>query len=504
MTSTSASRTWKVILTIAVFILLVGGVALWQRPGGFQSGRVEAQASIPGMETLQQVETALEAISQRITPAVVSIRVQHTTESLEMEEQSAPGGEDNPLRRFFDQQWPFGVPQPRTVPRPVQSEGSGVIIDPSGIILTAGHVVRGAERLQVTLENGDKLSGKVLGADDGTDLAVVKVNSGKPLPAAMLGDADTLKTGAFALAIGSPFGLEHSVSVGHVSALGRQVPRADAEGRRYRNLIQTDAAINRGNSGGPLIDIEGKVVGINTMIFTSGAPVNAGVGFAVAINSETKRVIETLTAGKSVQRGLLGVEIQDVDKALAAQYGVKEGAFVNSVMQDKPAAAAGIREEDVITRFGDAKIKKADDLVAAVEATKPGTTLPVTVWRDGKEKTLSVTITALVPGEKVRTVSAKPGGPMGVTVAQITPALVERHNLKVSEGVVVTAIQPTGEAARLGVAVGDVILKINNVAIKTVADYERGVQTLKKGQPAVIRFQREERKFTLSVERFGE
>lgn len=501
----SASRTWKLVLAIAIAVVLFSGFALWQRPGVLRSGQAQAESAIPGMETLQTVEQALEAIAQRATPAVVSITAEQTVESVgpqEEEEQSAPGRSEDPLRKFFEQ-LPFGTPGPRTAPRPVASQGSGVMIDPSGIVLTARHVVRGAQRITVILDTGEKLPGKVLGADDATDLAVVKVDGKKPLPFAPLGDADRLKPGAFALAIGSPFGLEHSVSVGHISALERRVPRSDAEGKQYRHLIQTDAAINRGNSGGPLIDIEGKVVGINTMIVTPTS-YNTGVGFAVAINSETKRVIETLRQGKGVQRGLLGVYIQDMDPALVGQYGVKEGAFVNEVMPGKPADKAGIREEDIVTRFGDTKIKNSDDLVSAVEATKPGTSVPVIVVRDGKEKTLHVEVSLLQAPEKPKVVASKPGGILQLTAKEITPELVEKYSLNAHSGVVVTAVGPTGEAARIGLREGDALLKINRTEIRTVADYEKAVAELKKGGPAVIRIQRGEHKLTIPVERLGE
>lgn len=502
MTSSSPGgrRLWRIAVALAV-VLAVAGAGLWQSQR-FAPQPAAADASTPGIEALQSVERALVAVVEKVRPAVVRIEVEQAAPAEEMgDDQDDQDSPDDLFRRFFGE--PLPLPRPRPVPQPSTSMGSGVIVDPAGFVVTARHVVNGAERIWVELDSGEKLKGRVLATDSETDLAVVKVESGKPLPTAPLGDADTLKPGAFVIAIGSPFNLKHSVSVGHVSATERMIRRMDVEGRAYRHMIQTDAAINRGNSGGPLVDIHGNVVGINNMIVTPTS-FNVGIGFAVAINDETKRVIRTLQQGKEVERGLLGVAVLPVDRAIAEVLGVKEGAYVNAVTPGGAADKAGILDEDVIVQFGDAKIRNADDLVAAVQNTKPGTRVPVKVIRDGKEKTIEVVLGSLEAKPEPKRVAAKPGGPLGITVQEITRALAERYGLTTQTGVVVTGIQPTGSAARAGIRPGDVITKINKTTIANMQDYERAVAGLKPGDAVVIRALRGNEKQTFPIESLGD
>jgi serine protease Do len=488
-------------LAIALVVVAVAGAGFWQSQRA-KPGAAQADSSIPGIETLQSVERALVAVVERVKPAVVRIEAEQAPPQQEMRGEEEQGETpDELLRRFFEESPQFRVPRP--TPQPSTSLGSGVIIDPAGYVLTARHVVKDADKIWVELDSGEKLRGKVLAMDSETDLAVVKVESSKPLPAAPLGDADTLRAGAYVIAIGSPFNLKHSVSVGYVSATERMIRRMDVEGRAYRHMIQTDAAINRGNSGGPLVDIEGKVVGINNMIF-SATGYNVGIGFAVAINGVTKKVIATLEEGKQVQRGLLGVQILDVDKAIASQYGAKEGAFINDVNPGGAADKAGMEDEDIIVQFGDAKVTNVEGLVTAVQATKPGVRVPVKVIRDGKAMTLDVVLGELEAQAESKPAAAKAGGPLGITVQDMTRGLAERYGIQGQSGVVVTEVNPAGDAARTGIRAGDVLTKINRTAIKTVNDYEQAAGKLKPGDPVVLRVLRGDKKNTLTIESLGE
>ena len=474
-------------LALAMLALL-GGLAV----GQFNPANTE-QAAPAGTEALASVENAFISIVDRVAPSVVNIRAEKKV-TVSSPSRALPFPFDDELwRRFFGD-----TPE---APRAETQEalGSGVIISPTGDIVTNVHVVRGAERIIVTLASGEEYRGKVVGTDTVTDLAVIKVNADKPLPAATLGDADQAKVGSWAIAIGSPFGLQESVTVGVISAKGRSL-RASREGRSYRNLIQTDAAINQGNSGGPLVNIRGEVIGISQAIITpTGASV--GVGFAIGMNPETKEVISLLRQGKTPQRGQLGVTVMNLDPAMQRQYQVKEGAFVNQVLTDSAAAKAGIKDEDIIVRYGDSPIKNRDDLVGAVQRTQPGTKLPITLVRQGKERTLEVTVGRL----EVETPApeAKPeetGDKLGLRVRPVDEAAIERYKLERTSGMVVTGVDPAGDGARAGVEVGDVLLKINNQEIKGLADYNQVVAGLKKGAYAVIRVDRQGTTYTLSVE----
>ncbi len=283
------------------------------------------------------------------------------------------------------------------------AEGSAAVIDPAGYLLTNQHVVAGASRVRVLLPNGEEYPAQVVGSDAVRDVAVLRVKPKGRLPAVTLGDADALQPGAWAMAVGYPFGGElegtlhftPSVTVGVVSATGREI-QSDIPGRVMRGLIQTDAAINPGNSGGPLVDSHGRVIGVNEAIYTtSEAGGNIGVGFAIPMNRRTKQIIESLKAGRPIVRGQLGIQVTQLVPELARRAGVDHGAVVRGVQPNGPAAAAGIGAGDVIIEYNGKAVNSPDDLVDMVQGTKPGTTVPVRLMRNGKAITVRVKVAQL-------------------------------------------------------------------------------------------------------------
>jgi serine protease Do len=479
--------------------------ALRPAPGLASQGAAASESPSPqDLAALQSSERALVAIVEKLKPTVVTIRSEIVSSAAQQEEE-----EPNPLQPFEDLPWPFPQfkPSPRMPPTPPrQGSGSGVIIDPSGIVLTAAHVVQDAKRLRVILDNGDELRAEVVAADPipGSDLAIVKIRGAKALPAAKLGDASELKPGSWAIAIGAPFSIfEGSVTFGHVSAVGRVFTGVTPSGRSMRNLIQTDAAINRGNSGGPLANIKGEVVGICNSIWSETGG-NIGIGFAVAINQETRKVIAGLRQGRVPERGLLGVKIKALGEGDRKVWGVEKGALVTQIIPHSAAAAAKIQPEDIIVAFGDTPVKDPDDLVAAVEQTAPGAEVTVTLIREGKRVKVPVKLGKFEAESRPRP-QPKTAGLLGLKVEGITPDLAKQYELPSDvEGVVVTDADAQGDAFRAGIREGDLIVKINRLAIKSTADYERTTAGLKKGEPVFIAFYRKDERLSLSIDALGE
>ena len=454
-------------------------------------------AVVEPSKDLMAVQQGLIALADRAKPSVVNISAEQKAAEPPSDYQLSDLRDQ--LRRFFGPQ--FDLPTPPQQAQPPKG-GSGVIIDTRGYILTASHVVKGANRVTVTLADEKKVSAQIVASDPQTDLAVVKIEPPEHLVPAPLGNADEAQVASWVMAIGSPLGFEQTVTVGVISAVNRTFPNPNVPGRPFRGMIQTDAVINPGNSGGPLLNIRGEVIGINTMIF-SNTGTNIGLGFAIPINEANKRIIQSLTAGEEPTRGQLGVYIRSVNEAIASVYGVDKGAFVNNVMPGSPAQAAGIQDEDIIVQYGDRKINSEENLVRAVEETKPKTKVPVTVVRDRERKVLEVTI-----GEvKAGTAAAAPTegkSKLGITVANITDALRQQYSIRADRGAVVTKVDPNGDSARAGLQVGDVIAKINRRETASVADYEAAVKLLKPGDPVVMRVWRREDVTTLTIQRLGE
>ncbi len=402
------------------------------------------------------------------------------------------------FRRFFGDRVP-GTPRgnsPRGTPNAPQEErevprgvGSGFILSNDGFIMTNAHVVEGADEVIVTLTDKRELKAKIVGTDKRTDVAVIKIEA-TGLPAMKIGDVGKLRVGEWVMAIGSPFGLENTVTAGIVSAKGRETGD-------YLPFIQTDVAINPGNSGGPLLNMRGEVVGINSQIYSRSGGFQ-GISFAIPID-EAMRVSEQLRAGGRVVRGRIGVQIGEVTKEVAESIGLPKpaGALVRSVEADAPAAKGGVEAGDIITKFDGKTIEKSSDLPRIVGSTKPGSKSTVTVFRRGQSRDLSVTV-AEIPAEtapvKKASAPAEPPKPtgagqtVGLAVAELTDA--QKKELKLKGGVRVTAALEA--SARAGLREGDVIVAVANVEVSTVAEFDAALSKADRSKPINVLFRRGE------------
>lgn len=403
-------------------------------------------------------------------PAVVNISTVTHRDANSMREQMEQIPEL--FRRFFDQ---FGGGEMPSIPeeQEARSLGSGFIISADGYVLTNNHVVADADEIMVRLQDRRELPAELIGADEQSDIALLKVD-GADLPVADIGSSAELKVGEWVLAIGAPFGFDSSVTAGIVSAKGRSLP-SDS----YVPFIQTDVAINPGNSGGPLFNLKGQVVGVNSQIFSrSGGYM--GVSFAIPIDMAMDVVAQLKDHGK-VSRGWLGVLIQEVDRDLAESFGLKQprGALVSQVLKDSPAEAAGILAGDIITEFNGEAIYRSSELPRWVGLVKPETDADVTVIRDGEEKALTVTI-GLLPDDPEMALQggvgkSDEGSALGLKVRAASPAELSRLELKA--GVIVTAVEE-GPARKAGIAVGDILVTLNNVPMDSPEAFAQAVAEL--------------------------
>ncbi len=402
------------------------------------------------------------ALAEQLKPSVVNISTEKTVKPRmpSFREPDAPGGRD-PFDEFFERFF-RGAPQS---PRKARSLGSGFIISADGYILTNDHVVDGADEIKVKLSDGREFKGEVRGLDPKLDLALVKIDAGENLPVARLGESDAIKVGEWVMAIGNPFGLEQTVTVGIVSAKGRVIGAGP-----YDDFIQTDASINPGNSGGPLFNAQGEVIGINTAIVAGGQ----GIGFAIPGNM-AKQIIPQLRDEGRVIRGWLGVTVQALNQELADSFGLEktDGALINEIVKGSPADKAGLQRGDIILTYDGQRIAELNDLPRLVAATPVDKTVKVTFYRDGKQRTVKVTIGKLVEGSQETTTADKEmGGTLGLTVANLTPELVERFSLEGEVGILITKIDPDGPAAEANLRVGDLIIEADGSEVKTVSKFE--------------------------------
>lgn len=383
-----------------------------------------------------------------------------------------PGGGGDPFEQFrhFFGQMPHEFKQ--------HGLGSGVIVSSDGYIMTNYHVVGHADEIHVTLMDKREFTAKVIGKDAKTDLALIKIDTNKPLPAAVLGNSSQAEVGDWVMAIGSPFGFNLTVTAGIISAKGR------ALGGNYDNFIQTDASINPGNSGGPLFDTQGQVIGINTAIYSSTGS-NAGIGFAIPIDL-AKTVMEQLKEHGRVIRGWLGVEIQEVTPDLAKSFGLPApiGALVAGVQKDGPAAKAGVQRGDIILKFAGATVHDEHELPELVAQTPLGKTVAVEVVRNGKHLTLQAKIAELKDRQLASAAGAEePGSSWGVQVQDLTPEIAQQLGSQSTKGVVIRRVLPDSAAADAGLQAGDIILEVNHKKVDTADDfaaYARDVQKQKK------------------------
>jgi serine protease Do len=424
------------------------------------------------------VPQSFTKLADMASPAVVNIRTEknvpkNSGRAFRQFGQS-PFGKDDPFNDFFEK---FFGDQGREFKQ--RSLGSGFIIDKEGYVVTNNHVIDGADKIKVKLNNDahDEYDAEIVGRDTNTDLALIRLKSAKNLPTLRFGDSDALKVGEWVVAIGSPFGLEHTVTKGIVSAKGRVIGAGP-----YDDFIQTDASINPGNSGGPLLNMKGEVIGINTMIVASGQ----GIGFAVPVNL-AKNIISQLKSGGEVTRGWLGVAIQDLGPEIAEYYGIKKeqkGVLITEVFPGDPADKAGIRAKDVVIEVNGKKVENARELTRMVADIGVGDTAPVKVLRDGKEMIFKVKI-AKREDQKISALNNKPGkeDELGIRVSNMTPEIARRFNLKGKdgEGIIVTGVEDGSKAEEAGIQVGDLIKEVDRVSVSTVEEYEQAVDKIKKG-----------------------
>ena len=434
-------------------------------------------------------------IAKSVKPAVVNIAATRTGKAGE-----GPQGSpfDDPFfRRFFGDELKRDMPKERKE----KGQGSGVIVDPSGLIITNNHVVNKADDIRVVLSDKREFKAKLIGTDSKTDIAVIKIEAMGLSPIAWA-DSDQLEVGEFVLAVGSPFGLTQTVTMGIVSAVGR----ASMGIAEYEDFIQTDAAINPGNSGGALVNVRGELVGINTAIFSQSGG-NMGIGFAVPSNLAHSIMDQLVRTGKVV-RGWLGVSIQELSPELAAQFGITEtkGVLVSDVMDDSPAKKAGFERADVIVEFDGKPMDSPTHLRNAVAQTPLGKKVSIKLIRDKKHKALEVTIveqpkSMTQSGLEESEESIAPTGVLSdLEVHELTEELAARYGIKSSErGVVVTRVKPGSTAEEIGVREGDVVLEVNRKAVTSLKTYERLRSGLSKDQAVLLLVKRQGRSIYLTL-----
>lgn len=437
-------------------------------------------------------------LAEKFSPAVVNIST--ATVVKEGEVQHPFGGEDSPFKDFFGDEFfkRFFGDRPQR-PFKKNSLGSGFIINSDGYIITNNHVVDGADEVVVILEEGDEYPAKILGTDEKTDLALIKIEPKNGLPTCRLGNSDKARVGDWVLAIGNPFGLGHTVTAGIISAKGRELGAG-----AYDDFIQTDAAINPGNSGGPLFDTAGNVVGINSAIYTRSGG-NQGIGFAIPINL-AKAIVSQLEEKGSVTRAWLGVLIQQITPEIQESLELKtrEGALVADVVQDGPAAKAGIQRGDVIVRFNGQEVESQHELPTMVAYLPVGSEVKVVVLRDGKEKTIQVTLEemtdeAVASGPAAEDKKVKEE--IGFTAQDLTPEIVEQMNLESADGALISSVEPGSAAAEAGLRRGDVILEVDRKKIDNVKALSEVLEKTRDKKSVLFLINRSGRTIFIAVKR---
>jgi serine protease Do len=415
-------------------------------------------------------------LAEKVRPGVVNIQVVKKIKNVDFGFRhffGNPFGEKNPFEDFFGP-FPEGNP-PRSFEQ--RGVGSGFVMSQEGYILTNNHVVEDADQIKVKLPNGKEYDGKVVGRDPKTDLALVKIEGTSDLHPLKLGNSDDLKVGNWVVAVGSPFGLEQTVTAGIVSAKGRVIGSGP-----YDNFIQTDASINPGNSGGPLINMKGEVIGINTAIIPSGQ----GIGFAIPVNI-AKEIVPQLQEKGHVTRGWLGVSIQEVTPELAKSFNLKEkkGALVAQVFSGSPAEKAGIEQGDIILEFDGKEVVDSKDLPRMVASTPVEKAVTIKLSRNGKAIDRQVKVGEMQ--EKVEAAKAPSHKSLGLTVQNLTPEIAKGLGVEKDTGVVVTRVEPGSAAANAGIRTSDVIREVNRKPVKDVEDFVQKIEQA-KGQESVLLF----------------
>jgi serine protease Do len=452
---TRARRVRTAIAALLMSTALVGG--------GYAIGHAAdtpapatAPLAVPNANTATQPGFA--DLVDHVKHAVVNVSTTQKVERQQSEDMPFPPGSPfaELFKRFQQQQGDQGESQSR------HALGSGFVIDPAGYIVTNNHVVGKADKITVTLDDGTNYPATVKGRDEKTDVALLKIDAGKPLPYVQFGDSDQARVGDWVIAVGNPFGLGGTVTAGIVSANGR-----DIHSGPYDDFLQVDAPINPGNSGGPLFDQSGHVLGIDTAIFSPNGGGNVGIGFAIPSN-QAKSVIAQLKDRGSVSRGWLGVQMQPLTPGLAKAIGRSDnnGVLIDEVQPNSPAEKAQLKQGDVITAFDKKPIARPRDLAQAVADAKAGASAPVTVWRDGHERTVNVTIENQQPQQTASNADHENGPRVGMALAPLSQDARDALGLSAdTHGVVVSRVTPDSLAADSGLRAGDVIVSIGNDSV---------------------------------------
>ena len=472
---------------IAAGVITAGaGLVKWYGPVSAHA-RTESNAihtPAPAPQALRAMPD-FAALAERHGPAVVNVSVTRMAEAGKETREIPQFGPDSPFYEFFRR---FEMPIPRGY-MPQHGVGSGFIVSPDGLVLTNAHVVADASEVTVKLTDRREFKAKVVGSDPQSDIALLRIDA-RELPTVKLGDAKDVRVGEWVVAIGSPYGFENTVTAGIVSATSRALPDGT-----YVPFIQTDVAVNPGNSGGPLFNLNGEVIGINAQIY-SGTGGYQGLSFAIPVDVVAKVMDQLVQHGK-VTRGRIGVTIQEMSQPLAESFGLKKpaGALVSAVDQDGPAAKAGIETGDVILKVDGRAITHSSELPVAIADIKPGSTARIEIWRKGASRDLVVTVGELQPTKMARTpADGNPQGRLGVAVRGLTPDELKRAG--VTTGVLVE--NAGGAAAKAGVQPGDIILAVNNASVKDVEQL-RGL-IMKAGKTVALLLQRDDAKIFVPVE----
>ena len=457
-----------------------------------------ALAQEGGIESLRETGKAFATVARKVSPSVVFVEVESTAQTPSLRQFPTPFGEDWPFsddffRHFFGEEMP-GFPrqeEPRNERRTI-NQGSGFVFATEDklfadkvYILTNNHVVQNADVIRVTFQDGRAFDAAVKGRDPKSDVAVLEIGA-SGIPALPLGDSSEAEVGEWVVAIGSPFGLNHSLTVGVVSAKGRTSLGIND----YEDFIQTDAAINPGNSGGPLVNLDGEVIGINTAIFTrSGGYM--GVGFAIPIDLATEIARQLIDSGE-VTRGYLGIIIQQLTPELAESFDMAQtqGILISQVSDDSPAAKAGLQPGDVIVALRGEPVTDIGRFRNRIAFLPPGNRVQLTIIRDGRRQDIRVTIGRLREDETVASGPMQNTDEIGLTVQTLTPQLAQQFNLQEQAGVVVTAVMPESIAARAGIQPGHVILQVDRKPVQTAADFKRAIDAALENDRALLLIRR--------------
>jgi serine protease Do len=500
------TRRWvssfSIVTTLALGIL-IGTVVSYGVKG--KEGQKSSDATPLTVPSPQQLSSAFSQIAKQLGPSVVNINTESTIKNPRRrrggqspDDDDNGGGMDDFFNRFFGgpggqggQGNPFGGGGDGAIRE--RSLGSGVIVDPKGYIVTNRHVVEKADRIRVRLQDdppGVQHDAKVIGEDQETDLAVIKIDMDRSVPVAKLGNSDSMEVGDWVLAIGSPFGQVGTVTAGIVSAKGRDI----VPGRQFQTFIQTDAAINPGNSGGPLVNMNGEVIGINTAIL-SETNAYAGVGFSLPSNTVAQVYNQLIGPEHRVARGSIGIMFDSVENpAIARVYGNGTGVTISSVVAGSPADQAGLKVGDTITIVDGKKVTKGAELVADIASRKPGAKVQLGFVRNGKQQETSVTIAdraklfaaRLNEDDNGNDESTPKQSKFGITVRKLTPEMAERLDMPAGKGVIVQDVKPGSFAEDVNLNRGDVILEINKQPVNSEEDFGRVESSLKSGQDVVF------------------